>query len=292
MFQAMANKGHYQKVGGSRQGIYICSPNGNLLSSINSLDPDVVLDIIQKGLKKWNNLAKTDRHLPKDFSKDIEHRWENSFPQGGLILKGAKADLLTDPPSFSQRGDRWNMDHVWFDKEESYLWLPERIKKGEVQECSQIIKDRLFRFHFVDNVRGQTLPFASKEIKKSNLEVEIIEIQKSQLELSIRGNSHAIAKGPWLLGENDWTPNYDLDHSIETNILGKAVYNTQKEVFIEFELVVLGRWVGKTQNNGRHHGHNSGHIGITYNLSHDFDGIRIAPAFVDLYNAAWISQPQ
>ena len=72
MFQQMANKGHYRKVGGSRQGIYICSPSGALLSSVNSLDPDVVLEIIQNGLNKWNELPQMDRYLPKDFSENIE----------------------------------------------------------------------------------------------------------------------------------------------------------------------------------------------------------------------------
>ena len=223
MFQQMANKGHYRKVGGSRQGIYICSPSGALLSSVNSLDPDVVLEIIQNGLNKWNELPQMDRYLPKNFSENIEHRWEDSCPEDGLILKGAKADLLTDPPKFSERGDRWNMDHVWFNKEEASLWIPQNIKEGEVQECSTIIKNRLFRFHLVDNVRGQTLPFAPQEIKKSILKVEIVEINRSDLKLSIRGNSLAVSKGPWLLGENDWTPTHELDHSIETNILGNAI---------------------------------------------------------------------
>ena len=292
MFQQMANKGHYRKVGGSRQGIYICSPSGVLLSSVNSLAPDVVLEIIQNGLNKWNELPHRDRYLPKDFSENIEHRWEDSCPEDGLILKGAKADLLTDPPKFSERGDRWNMDHVWFNKEEASLWIPQNIKEGEVQECSTIIKNRLFRFHLVDNVRGQTLPFAPQEIKKSILKVEIVEINRSDLKLSIRGNSLAVAKGPWLLGENDWTPTHELDHSIETNILGNAIYNTKKEIFTEFELVALGRWIGKTQNNGRHFGPDSGHIGILYNLAEDMHEYRISPAFVDLYNADWISQPQ
>ena len=110
MFQEMANKGHYRKVGGSRQGIYICSPSGALLSSVNSLNPDVVLEIVQKGLDTWDQLPVHERKLPEDFTKDIEHRWEDSYPEGGLILKGAKADLLSNPPKFSERGDRWNMD--------------------------------------------------------------------------------------------------------------------------------------------------------------------------------------
>ena len=60
----MANKGHYQKEGGSRQGIYICSPSGELLSSINSLNHDDVLFVIQQGLDKWNH--DTISNLPID----------------------------------------------------------------------------------------------------------------------------------------------------------------------------------------------------------------------------------
>ena len=292
MFQEMANKGHYRKVGGSRQGIYICSPSGALLSSVNSLNPDVVLEIVQKGLDAWNQLPVHERKLPEDFTKDIEHRWEDSYPEGGLILKGAKADLLSDPPKFSERGDRWNMDHVWFNKSEAKKWIPKNYIKGERAECPKIIKDRLFRFHLVDNVRGQTLPFAPQEIKKSNLQVEIVEINNLELKLNITGSSLAIAKGPWLLGENDWTPDHILDHSIETNVLGSAIYNIAEENFKDFELVIIGRWNGKTQNNGRKLGPNDGHIGIVYNIADDSYTNKIAPAFVDLYNADWITQPQ
>ena len=292
MFQQIANKGHYRKEGGSRQGIYVCSSSGELLSSVNSLNPDVVLEAIQKGLDKWKKLPKTERYLPKDFSKIIEHRWEDNYPKDGLILKGAKADLLTDPPKFSERGSRWNMDHVWFNKEEAKLWIPEKIKEKETHECPDIIKDRLFRFHLVDNVRGQALPFAPQEIKESSLQVEIVELDQSNLKLRITGNSLAVAKGPWLLGENDWTPTQELNHRIETNILGSAMYNIKEEKFTDFELVALGKWVGKTQNNGRRFGPDSGHIGILYNLAERIHENRIAPAFVDLYNADWITQPQ
>ena len=112
------------------------------------------------------------------------------------------------------------------------------------------------------------------------------------MKLNITGNSLAIAKGSWLLGQNDWTPNHILDHSIETNVLGSAIYNIAEEKFKDFELVIIGRWNGKTQNNGRKLGPNDGHIGIVYNIANDSYTNKIAPAFVDLYNADWITQPQ
>ena len=292
MFQEMADKGHYRKVGGTRQGIYVCSPSGELLSSVNSLSPDVVLEVIQDGLDTWDQLPRSKRNLPEDFIKNIEHRWEDSYPENGLILKGTKTDLLSDPPKFSERGDRWNMDHIWFNKNEAKKWIPKDYIKGEKIECPKIIKDRLFRFHLVDNVRGQTLPFAPQEIKKSNLQVEIIEVDSLELKINISGSSLAIAKGPWLLGENDWTPNHKLDHSIETKVLGSGIYNIIEEKFEDFELVIIGRWRGKTQNNGRKLGPNDGHIGIIYCITDDSYTNKIAPPFVDLYNADWITQPQ
>ena len=53
----------------------------------------------------------------------------------------------------------------------------------------------------------------------------------------------------------------------------------------EFELVVFGKWNGETQNNGRRFGAENGNIGIIYNLAETINENRIAPPFVDFYNA-------
>jgi len=292
LFQKIANEGHYKKIGGSRQGIYVCSPNGTLLTSINSLDPDIVLETILEGLKKWNALPQENKKLPKNFSPFTAHRWEDSYPIEGLVLKGAKADLLSDPPIDTLRGNRWNMDYIWFSKEESKLWIPKSKIIGSIQECPEILKERLFRFHLVDNVRGQTLPFAPEEIIKANLNVQLKEIEKSTIKFKILGNSKAIARGPWKLGENDWTPKHELNHSMNTDILGNAIYDMINEKFVHFEIVIIGNWEGKTQNNGRKAGPESGRIGIIYNLSKNDSTNKIAPAFIDLYNADWVKKPK
>ena len=39
--------------------------------------------------------------------------------------------MFTDPPVQSERGDRWNMDYVWFSKYEARLWLPKDPKEGD-----------------------------------------------------------------------------------------------------------------------------------------------------------------
>ena len=65
---------------------------------------------------------------------------------------------------------------------------------GSIQECPELIKERLFRFHFVDNVRGQTLPFAPEEIKLSKLSLEVTSSTESILSFSISGRANAVAK--------------------------------------------------------------------------------------------------
>jgi len=199
--------------------------------------------------------------------------------------------LTTSPPVQSERGDRWNMDHVWFNKTEARMWLPADPQEGDVYQLPDILKDRLFRFHLVDNIRGQTLPFAPQEIKESHLEIDVLKRQKSIVQVKIKGDSKAVAKGPWLLGENDWTPAHDLDHGMQTNLLGNATYDLELEKFTEFEMVAIGQRRGKTQNNGRRSSPDTGHVGFFYSLAQDRPTDRIAPAFIDIYNADWIIRP-
>ena len=67
LFQKIANKGHYRKAGGTRQGIYVCSPSGQLLSSVNSLNPDVVLKTIENGLKSGKNYRLAKKNYLRTF---------------------------------------------------------------------------------------------------------------------------------------------------------------------------------------------------------------------------------
>tara|TARA_X000001036_G_C20584548_1_gene768172 strand:+ start:267 stop:1130 length:864 start_codon:yes stop_codon:yes gene_type:complete len=287
----MANEGHYQRVGGTRQGIYVCSPNGILLNSINSLNPDDVLKMIEDGLEMWNSLPISDRNIPSNSIPKARHRWENSYPENGMVLNLSKIDLFTDPPLQSERSERWNRDYVWFDNQETRLWLPENPNIGDIYNLPEILLNRLFCFHLVDNTRGQTLPFAPQEIKESKIEIEIRDIRNGLIEIKITGNSMAVSKGPWLLGENDWTPSYELDHGMSTNLLGYASYNVELNKFTKFEMVSIGKRKGKTQNNGRKNSPDSGYIGFYFTLAKDMRSERIAPAFVDVYNADWIVQP-
>ena len=247
--------------------------------------------MIKSGLDKWNALPFSERQISSEFKPKVRHRWENSYPGQGMVLNLSKIDLFTDPPVQSGRSDRWNIDHVWFNKDEARLWFPKDPQEGDFYELPDLLTDRLFCFHLVDNTRGQTLPFAPQEIKESNIQIEVQIHRQTSVQIKITGHSKAVSKGLWLLGENDWTPNYELNHGIETNLLGQATYNLGLEKFTEFEMVAIGKRNGKTENNGRKNSPDSSYIGFLFTMAKDKPSDRIAPAFVDIYNTDWIIQP-
>jgi hypothetical protein len=287
----MANQGHYRQEGTTRQGIYVCSPKGKLLSSINSLNADKVLETIQIGLEKWNDIPLSDRQYSNNMETKEIHRWEKNYPDQGLVLNSVNADLFTDPPQQSDRSERWNMDHVWFNNAETRRWLTDDPQRGDVYKLPEKLANRLICFHLVDNVRGQTLPFSPQEIKETSWKIEVLERSHSIVRITIRGHSKVVANGEWLLGKNDWTPDYLLDHGMETEIFGKASYNLDQKKFTEFELVAIGKRYGKTEFNGRKNSPDSSYIGFLFTLAEDRAEDRVAPAFVDIYNIDWIVKP-
>jgi hypothetical protein len=284
-FQRMVNGGELITDKRSRQGIWVCSPNGTLLASINSLDPDRVLATLQRGLRMWESLPADERRLAADAELDPEHRWENFYPDSGLALERIARDLDQGGTPQCERSGRWNRDFAWFTQEEARAWLPKDPRPGDERAVPSDSIRRLTRFHFVDNVRGQTLPFAADEILKSELTATVIARGEATVELRLSGATDAVAPGPWLLGDNLWRPHGEFPRGIATRLLGRATYDLEREVFTRFDLVALGRRFGRSQFNGRKD-EPPGLIGFHLTLARPAD--RIAPTFVAVYDAEWV----
>ena len=292
-FQNMAKQGHYKKEGGTRQGIYVCTPNGNLLSSTNSLNPDIVLDVIKDGLEKWKDLSPAQRNIKHARPVKASHRWEHSYPLGGLVLRSSKVDLLDDHPNPTKKNKRWNIDYVWFSNEEARQWIPDSIHFEQVYQLPNFIKNRLLQFHFVDNVIGQTLPFTKSQIEVSDIKTKIIDLNDSIVTIEIEGYSEAKARGAWLFGK-DWKEWSDtkLDHGIETTILGTAEYSLASNSFNKFEMLAIGKRYGRTKFNGRSEIMGGSYVGFLYSLASNKFEEKIAPAFIEYYDAKWIIKPK
>ncbi len=272
---------------GTMQGTYVFAPSGLLLGRLNSNNPAQVKKMMEAALLKWEELDESERRLGTDAELTAAHRWEHSYPEGGLVLMRTARDLPASLDPSEERGVRHNRDPVWFTREEARAWLPEKIEVGARREVPGFVVERMARFHLVDNVRGQTIPYASSEVN-GNLTSEVIGIEGDVVSLRVTGWTESIALGPWLMGENYWKPGREDPHSIVTEVLGSARFDRELSEFVSFDVVALGVREGRTINNGRRETAPAG-IGFAMELAPA--GYRIAPTFINVYEAAWVKQP-
>ncbi len=325
-FRAMADEGHYRGKGGTRQGIYVVAPTGELLASVNALDPQRVLATLREGLLAWETSAagttgarglggaakagaSPGSAAPPRISGAAgdegaarpvapTHRWEDSYPDDGLALVVRLRDLGDPPDPHAPPAVKWNQDHAWWSAEEVATCVPADAAVGDAWDLPAVLVERLARFHLVDAVVGQALPFAPEELVTAHLRAEVVSADDGLLALRLQGEFAADADGTWRLGENDWTPKRPWPRGVRWELLGDATWDRAAGTFTELSLTGLGAWWGRSQFNGRGRaaaaapdGVPRGRLGVVLSVAPDVPAHRVAPAFVDLYDADWIVRP-
>lgn len=243
--------------------------------------------MLEHSLEEWNMLPQSNRQMGAAERVRPRLRWEDSYPEDGLVLKSFVRELSTDGLAKPDKRS-WNSDHVWFSRAEARQWLASDPRPAQVHRVPEVISRRLIRYHLVDNARGQTLPFAPQEIETAELSTTVLARLGDLVDFRIDGKSSANAQGPWLLGDNDFTPPIDYPRRMNTHLLGYATYNLQTQTFTRFELLAIGHWEGYTQNNGRARGTPAGHNGYYFTLAPPDSAERVAPGFISIYDAPWI----
>lgn len=286
-FQKMANQGHYRAKGGTRQGIYVTTASGKLLASVNALDAKKVIETLQAGLEAWEQAKPEERTLPEGWELPAQ-RWENSHPDDGLVLRSFNADLGPDADR-----KRLNKDHAWFTTDEARAWLGEDPKKGDTHDVPRALVDRLACFHLVDNVRGQTLPFAPEEVTASRLTTTVVSRDGDQVAFRIEGTTKAETDGTWKLGKSDWTPKEKFPRGLTTTVLGSGTYDLAARRFVALEFVAMGERTGRTNLNGRPKTDvGPAPLGFVFEIAPKRPSERVPPAFIDIYGASWVVDPR
>jgi hypothetical protein len=281
-FQQMAEHGHYGgRPGTTRQGIYVCSPSGKFLASINSNNPDRVLAMLERGHKAWEDLPAEEKRLSANSEIKPRHRWEDSFPKDGLVLSMITRDLPAECDPSKPGATKWNQDPVWFSKAEARQWLPRQPKPGDKHPLPQELVFRLARLHLVDTVNGQTSAFSPDEVADSQIATEVLERTGGRVKIKITGSTK---------GDSQGRGRRSSAHSVETRVLGHATFDLDKEAFVEFQMVALGTRTGYTELNGRRRDPESGPLGFVFELA-PADAPPVAPAFIRNYDVPWVSRP-
>ena len=285
-FQRAVNGGERITDRGTRQGTWILAPGGRLLAHANTRDIERQLETMARGLAAFRELGAADRALPEGVELAPAHRWEDGFPEDGLALERVGREVGPEGLAGAP-GERWNRDFAWFSAEELRGLLPASLAPGESVELPLVAR-RLARFHLVDNVRGQTLPFADAEVLAATLRATTTELAADgRVLLRLEGATRAEAAPEWLLGENAWTPNRVDPHGIACELLGDALWNAGTRTFERFDLVAVGRRWGRTVMNGRGSDDEPGVVAFRFAPTRE----RIAPAFAAVYDAEWLPRP-
>ena len=247
---------------------------------MNSNSAERVLEMMREGLAAWEKLTAEERRLASESTIKPRHRWEDSFPADGLIVKVISRDLPEKCDPRAPCEVKWNQDHVWYSQDEARQWLGKDPRQGDVHQLPEDLVARMARFHFVDNVKGQTPRFSRSGVKGSQITTDVVERTGPSVKLKISGVTSGVAAEGWWQSAN----------GVVTRLLGHATFDLEQGAFVEFELVALGRRWGYTRFNGRRRDPESGPLGYVFLLAEP-DAYRIAPAQIYAYNADWVIRP-
>jgi hypothetical protein len=283
-----AVRGAPDPVAGSMQGTYVLTPDGALLGRLNSTDPDRVLAMLTRALEAWRALPDVGRAPSSAPGLVPRHRWEDSYPADGLALERFARDVGSAPSEPPARPV--NRDTVWFDQRELSGFVPHRGEVGAARDVDAALIERLARFAFVDNVRGQTLPFSRAALRETRLRSEVSAIEDGVWSLRLWGETVAQTAGDEP-GQGYWRSKRPWPRSLRARVAGEAKWDPAAGRFVQFDLVAVGTRRGRTTFNGRGREEVDSEHGIGFLLRIAPTGDRVAPTFVNLYDVPWVKTP-
>jgi hypothetical protein len=283
LFQKIAEQGHYAgrtKPSRTRQGTYATTADGTLLASWNNNNPRFVARKLREALTKWDQRKTEGRKFSSEDALDIAqlNRADRLFPEGGLVLKVNTRDLPRDPPQQGRWANAWNQDFAWFTKDEAAQFLPAEIASGHTREVPRMLVERLARFHFLDNVRGQTSPYPASAIRDATLTSRVTAVDGDVVSLRLEGRTKAVHKGDWSIrGYRDMNKPSGQERGLEMKLLGSARFDRKQARFVAFEVVAVGTRWGGTQYNGRGNDLAPAPFGAVLSLGGETRAERVAP---------------
>ena len=150
------------------QGFYVATASGKLMLYNNNRDPAKVRRLIQRQLDEFqsNGFAKTK--VTEIKPGKVDSRYNPRLPKGGLVVR-VRAKILG---GYKPTTDRWrrifqtslSRDNLWISDSER-----QALVRGEIPASLQ---ERIARYHFVDNTRGEPPMWKEAEIRKSEMKLD------------------------------------------------------------------------------------------------------------------------
>lgn len=240
-------------VDGTKQGIYVFTADGEVLSFKNAgNDADVTRAELKRALAAFARLPAAKRapgvvrvaeHGPLDA------RFTRTPPKGGLVVKvnarildEAKPDALAElTPQFAKGtcsfvgGAMAGRDTLWLDAKDVAELAPAKAEVGFRYELPAVLAGRILRFHLVDFTRGEPPFWKPEEVRRRNLVVSVTAVTPDAIELRLDGEALLCTDADPAKAERGY----------EVKLLGKLRYQRAAKTFDRFDIAAKGEHWGE-----------------------------------------------
>lgn len=231
---------------GTRQGIYVMTADGELLSFKNAgQNAEATRDEIKRALFKFDKLP-ANRKTPGAVTIEPAGRPDPDYartpPPGGAILRTYTRILETTADGYSKGscktkgGDMAARDFAWFTKAEVQSLAPAKTEVGFEYPLPKSIADRLAQFHLIDNTRGEPSFWTREQVRKSNFTLTIAAATAEAIDLSLDGRAT-------MATDADPTK---ADRGYEVRVRGTLRYRPATGTLEKFDLTAVGNHWGDT----------------------------------------------
>ncbi len=176
-FRSVAQKAGRGKNGGTQQGSYLVTPQGDVLAFINTSTPDRFLEIMLKGTNKWKQQGKEKVSIPDMKNPDYTVNVRPIDPAKAIVVEVQSRALIekngkiTKWDSQGKVGADAALGHLWIKQSEwaEFTKGLSQLKVGQKLPFPKRLATRIAKFHLVDNTRGEGPAWKKDEIKTAEL---------------------------------------------------------------------------------------------------------------------------
>lgn len=233
--------------GGGAHGLYIFGPNGeNLGFQFISRPKEPVIALIKSALAKWDGLIKEKGYKPMPIpAVKPQATWPDLAAKSPLFLYVVGRDLPRDKPDERRM---WNHQFLDLSVKDAREFLPQNgATKGVVADATAKMLARKF---LCDFTKGNNSGYKSDDAVKSvALTTEIVSSSGTLVTVRLHGEARteeasdgydAKTVPPQLMIYGDHRVDVPGVYGFDCTMHGKAVFDTQANHFVYFELLCAG----------------------------------------------------
>jgi hypothetical protein len=250
-FRKMASQGPRTGEGGAtRQGIYVLTADGELLSFKNAgQNAEVTREELKRGLAKFQRLP-TNRRTPGAVEVGEPGRLDPNYsrtpPVGGLIVRvhtrilDRTGDEYCKGACTTTGGDASARDFLWLTQAEVRSLAPTKAEAGFTYDVPKAIANRIVQFHLIDNTRGEPPFWERQHIRRAKLTLKVSRVTAEGIELRLDGD---------ILLSTDPAPK-TATRGYETRLRGELRYLPKTQTIDRFDVAAVGEHWGEGNYTG------------------------------------------